>query len=151
MLLRGPKTCRSLGPMPAVWLVTGYGTTTGRLCSSLSIVMFARPWISVLLSPLRSNWVTRDFVTHRREASCLLTTKQAYVLVPQRKKCLNNKGDYVEFRRVLCANHMPHRHRRYDKILSIRLTFTLFFGTRFLIKVSFFQEPHLSYKNIKLT
>lgn len=63
---------------------------------------------------------------------------------------MNVNGEYVEVRRVLSENLMPHTHRSYDKVPGIRLPSLYFLKHLFIIKISFFQEPHLSYKNVKL-
>jgi hypothetical protein len=129
--LGGPKTCKSLGPMQAVWLVIGYGMTTGRLYCSISTVMFARPSSFSLVKPFKKHLGGKEFVTRRREASCLLTTKLGYTLVPQKAKCFNVNGNNVEVLCILFENHMPQTHRSYNKVLGIRLPFALFFEIPF--------------------
>jgi len=104
-----------------------------------------------IVKPFKKQLGDKGFVTRRREASCLLTTKQEYVLLPQREKCLNINGDYIEFRRVLSAKHIPHKHRRYDKILGKSLPFNLFFGTPFYNKNIFLSRTSFIVQNIKLT
>lgn len=103
-----------------------------------------------LAKPFKKHLGGKGFVTRRREASCLLTTKPGYVLVPQREKCLNVVGDYVEVRRVLSANHMPHKHRSYEKVLSVRLPFTLFFKIPFYNKSIFLSRTSFIVKKHKI-
>jgi len=95
-----------------------------------------------LVKPFKKYLGGKGFVTHRREASCLLTTKLGYVLVPQREKCLKINGDYVEVRRVLSPYHMPHTYRSHNKLLGIRLPFILFFD------IPFYNKKYLSFKKL---
>jgi hypothetical protein len=58
--LRGIKRWKSLGPIVTKRLVTGYGTTAGRLWTTLSIVLILCSVIFISLKPLKNNCLDSD-------------------------------------------------------------------------------------------
>jgi len=73
---KGVQTDRPMtGPMLLTSLVTGYGTKTGKLWSTLPTVPILRTTIALALDSLRSTWLASDCIRHRREVSCHFMNK----------------------------------------------------------------------------